>query len=199
MADDAEGRRAGQNEVARGCRDVDREAEQVNHQGHVDDAAADAEDARDETDAKACDDTERAVIMKVFWQLHDVGNGLMCGIPVHDDGHQQQKDAEVEVKHRRAKLVDNPGAEHGTRQGGNGKRNGRAEKHASLADVGERTAHGIGHDDDQRGAGNLRCRVEVRVDTAVGQEQDENWHADKTAANADERTEGADAEAEQQE
>lgn len=199
VADDAEGGGAGQDEVARGRSDMDREAEQVDHERHVDDAAADAEDAREKADAKARDDTERAVVLEVLWQLHDVGDGLVGGVPVHDDGHQQQEDAEVEVEHRGAELVDNPGAEHGAWQGGDGERDGGAEEHTLLVDVSQRAAHGVGHDDDERGAGNLGRRVEVRIDAAVRQEQDEDWHADEATADADERAERADTDAEQQE
>lgn len=41
--------------------------------------------------------------------------------------------------------------------------------------------------------------MEVRVDAAVRQEQDEDRHADEAAADADERAERADTDAEQQE
>lgn len=199
VADDAEGGGAGQHEVARGRRDVDGEAEQVDHQRYVDDATADAEDARNEADAEAGDDAERAVVLEVFRHIHGVGDGLMGGVPVHDDGHQQQEDAEVEVKHRRAELVDDPRAEHGAGERGDGERDGGAEEHTLLADVGKRAAHGVGHDDDERGARNLGRRVEVGVDAAVRQEQDEDRHADEAAADADERAECADTDAEQQE
>ena len=97
VADDAEGGGAGQHEVARGRRDVDREAEQVDHQRYVDDATADAEDARDEADAEAGDDAERAVVLEVFRHIHGVGDGLMGGVPIHDDGHQQQEYAKADV------------------------------------------------------------------------------------------------------
>lgn len=149
VADDTEGGGAGQDEVARGRGDVDREAEQVDHERHVDDAAADAEDAREEADAETRDDTERAVVLEVLRHVHDVGNGLVGGVPVHDDGHQQQEDAEVEVEHWGAELVDDPGAEHGAWKRGDGERDGGAEEHALLADVGQRAAHGVGHDDDE--------------------------------------------------
>lgn len=199
VADNAESGGAGQDEVARSCGNMDRKTEQVDHERHVDDAAADAEDAREEADAEARDNTECAVVVEVLRQFHDVGDGLMGGVPVHDDGHQQQKDAEVEVEHRGAELVDDPGAEYGARQCGDGERDGGVEEHAFLADIGQCAAHGVGHDDDERGAGNLGCCVEVRVDAAVRQEQDEDWHADETAADADECAERADADAEQQE
>ena len=47
MADDAEDGRAGEDEMRRGRRDVHGEAEEINHERHVHDAAADAEDGRD--------------------------------------------------------------------------------------------------------------------------------------------------------
>jgi hypothetical protein len=44
-----------------GCRDVDRKPKRADHQRHVQDSAADAEEARDEADPDALEDAEAYV------------------------------------------------------------------------------------------------------------------------------------------
>lgn len=179
--------------------DMDREAQQIDHQRHVDDAAADAEDARDKADAETRDDADPLAELEPLRNLMDVCGWPMGRIPEHDAGHAEHEQAVVEVELRRAEGVDDIRAHEGARQRGSRERYRRMEEDAFLPDIGEGTRCGIGEHDDQRGARDLGCRMEIRIDAAIGQEEDEDRHADKAAADAHEGAEDADEQAEQQE
>ena len=65
-----------------------------------------------------------------------------------------------------------------------------------LTDVGERPREGVCKYNDERCACDLCSRVEIRIDASVGQEEDEDRHADQPAADADECSERPDKESE---
>ena len=123
----------------------------------------------------------------------------MRGVPVHDAGHDEQEQAEIEVEHRAAERVNDVGTEEGTRQGSQRKGNSGLKVDPALTDIGQRAREGIGEYHDQRCAGDLGGRVEIRPDAAIGQAQDEDRHADKPAADAYKCAKDTDTKAKQQE
>ena len=68
-----------------------------------------------------------------------------------------------------------------------------------MTDVGKCPRERIGADDDERCARDLSRRVKVRIDPTVRQKEDEDRHADQSAADADQRAERANEKSEQKE
>ena len=91
MTDDTERRRAGKDEMRGRRRHVYGEAEQVDHERHMNHAAADAEDARDEADACARADAERAVECEACRERVDIRMFLVRGVPIHEQCHHKQE------------------------------------------------------------------------------------------------------------
>ena len=143
------------------------EAQQINHKGDMDDAAADAEDAGDKANAKAGGDANPFIELEAGGKVHDIRGWFVHGVPEHDAGHAEHEEAIVEIQLWCAEFIYDIGANKSTRQGGQGEGNRRAEKDAFLTNVGNGARYGIGKHHDKRSAGNLRRRMEVGVKPPV--------------------------------
>ena len=119
-------------------------------------------------------------------------------VPVHDDGNAGQKCAEAELQLLSVEIVCDVGAKESTGQRGDGKGDGGFEIYPSLPEVSGGSRYGIDHDDEQAGADDGRCRVEVRPYAAVGQKEDEDRHADEAAADAKQGAEHPRSDAQEQ-
>ena len=199
VRDNAEDSRAGQNKVGGRCGDMYGEAQQINHKGHMDDAAADAEDAGDKANSKAGGNANPLIELEAGGKIHDIRRWFVHGVPEHDAGHAEHEEAIVEIQLRCAEFIYDIGADKSPRQGGQGEGNRRAEKDAFLADVGNSARYGIGEHYDQRSAGNLCCRMEVGIEPPVRHKEDKDWHTDESAADSDQCAKGADKKSQQQE
>ena len=87
-------------------RDVDGEAEQVDHEGDVNHAAADAEDARDKADTCTCPNAEGTVEGEVCRKGVHIRVLLIHGIPVHHKSHEQEERTIGDVEHRPREVID---------------------------------------------------------------------------------------------
>lgn len=199
MGNNAEDCRAGQNEVRRGSGNVYGKAQQVDHKWHMDNAAANTEDARDKTDAKAGRDTNPLVELKASGKVHEVHRRFVHGVPEHDAGHAENEQAIVEIKLWPAEFVHDVGTDKGSRQSGQCKGHRCAEKDAFLTDIGKGTRDGVRENDHQRCPGNLRRRMEVGIETAIRHKEDKDWNTDKPTADSDQGAKGTDEKSQQQE
>ena len=85
---------------------MDGEAKQVDHEGNVNHAAADAEDARDKSNTCACSNAQRTVEGEVCGQGVHIRVLLIHGVPVHHKSHEQEERAIGYVEHRTREVVD---------------------------------------------------------------------------------------------
>ena len=129
--------------------DMDRETQQVDHEWHVDDTAADAKDAGEEADDETGDDTNPLVVVEICRQIQQVYWRFMCGVPVHDAGHDEQKQTEIQIQHRATEGINDIGTEEGAWQGSQGKGDGSLEVNPALTDIGQCAREGIGEYHDQ--------------------------------------------------
>jgi len=81
-------------------------AQQVNHQRHMDDAAADAKDARDKADAEAGEDADPLAELEAFRNLVDIRRRFVGRIPEHDAGHAEHEQTVVEIQLRSAERIN---------------------------------------------------------------------------------------------
>ena len=87
-------------------RDVDGEAEQVDHERDVNHAAADTEDARDKADTCTCPNAEGTVEGEVCGKGVHIRVLFVRGIPVHHKRHQQEERTIGYVEHRSREVID---------------------------------------------------------------------------------------------
>lgn len=175
-----------------------RKSEYIDHQRYMDDAAADAEHAGYEADARGAYDTEQAVIGKALRQLRGLIRVLFAGVvPVHERGHAEEETAVIEIEGFSCEAVGDIGAEEGSGKRCQSEGHGGMIEDAFLPYIGQCTGHGVREDNEYRGADDLSGGVEIRIDAAVRHEEDEKGDEDEAAADADEGSEGADSEAEQ--
>ena len=140
-----------------------REAQEVNHQGHMDNAAADAEDTGEKAHYEAGSNAPELIKGEAFRQSVHVHRRLAAAVHVHHRSHEQQENTEVEVEHGHIEIVHDIGAEEGAGQGGNGKGNCRLEIHALLFDIGKCSRQSVCHDNDEGCAGNLGSGFKKRM------------------------------------
>lgn len=189
VGDDADGTRHTEYALAGRGRYVRGESEEEYHSRHVDDTAADAEDARKESNCEAERDTERCVIDEGFGIEGAVcffGRFEVCK-KREDHEHDTEGDAESVTR----EVVCYVASEECAREGRKAEADRGVPVYFFLFDVGERARKCVHHNAEERCADRVLRRPVV--------EHDEDGDEYDTAADADERTEHTDTRAKHEE
>ena len=183
MGDDADGTGHAEYALAGcGCY-VCRESEEEYHGRYVDDAAADAEDAGEESDCEAEGDAERCVIDEGF----GVESCAVCffgRFEVCKKCEDHEYDTEGDAESVACEVVCYVAAEECAGEGRKAEADGCVPVYFFLFDVGHGAGECVHHDAEERCADGVLRRPVV--------EHDEDGDEYDTAADADERTEHAD-------
>ena len=182
--------------------DVGGEAERARHQRHVDDAAADPEEAGEEADPGAVEGAageRHAVAVDARRRRRRVrGRGRAArdrpiGVRAkadHDHREDRQHRRHDQVEDAGRHQVDGERAEDRAGDPGGGEAQAGAVVDPPHPGVGERARERVEEDDQEADRGDLRRR-QLRVD------DQQNRGEDEAAARPDQGAEGADREAEQ--
>lgn len=186
-----------QDEGRAGHGDMRREAEHEDHHRDVNHAAADAENRGEKADKDRKHNADHHALARdrSRIKLLDADVGLLrARLRVHDHAKYRKRAAEEHREARAREIIADVAAEEGAGHRRQCKRQRGLEEDASLTEIGPGAGKRIEHHAEEARAHHLLDRLKGGAVRRHHREHEKRHH-DKAAADADERAESADADA----